>query len=251
MKAYYNENNPFCANWLRNLIKKNYLPDGDVDERSIEDVNPEDLNGYSQCHWFAGIGGWSLALKMAGWPEHVEVWTASPPCQPFSSAGKNKGYDDERNLTPKWLELVKQCQPANIFGEQVAGAFTNQKYNWIDDLQNALENENYATGKIVLPTCSVGGSHIRQRGWFFAHTEWNKQQQKKSCSGKIGRMGRVEQSFSWNESWQSALSFFRALDDGIPRCVEATDAARNAIVPQVAAEVINAFIETINENLQE
>lgn len=54
-RAYYNEFNPFAAQWLRNLIDAGAIAPGDVDERSIEDVRPTDLLGYTQCHFFAGI----------------------------------------------------------------------------------------------------------------------------------------------------------------------------------------------------
>jgi DNA (cytosine-5)-methyltransferase 1 len=54
--AYYNENDPYAAAWLRNLMAAGEIPAGDVDERSIKDVQPDDLNGYIQCHFFAGIG---------------------------------------------------------------------------------------------------------------------------------------------------------------------------------------------------
>ena len=63
MSAYYNEFDPFAAAWLRNLIAQGLIAPGDVDERSIKDVSPDDLRGYTQCHFFAGIGGWSYAAR--------------------------------------------------------------------------------------------------------------------------------------------------------------------------------------------
>lgn len=67
--AYYNENDPQAAQWLRELIKAGVIAPGDVDDRSILEVQPADLRGYAQCHFFAGIGGWSYALRLAGWPD--------------------------------------------------------------------------------------------------------------------------------------------------------------------------------------
>ena len=167
MTAYYNENDPGAAAWLRELITAGLIAPGDVDERSITDVRAGDLTGYTQCHFFAGIGGWSLALRLAGWPDDQPVWTGSPPCQPFSSAGKRGGYDDARHLAPAWLDLVSKCRPPVVYGEQVASAI-NGKHAWLDDLQDHMEAEGYATGAVVLPACSVGAPHIRQRLWFVA-----------------------------------------------------------------------------------
>ena len=166
MTAYYNEWDAQAAAWLRELIKQGHIADGVVDERDIKEVEPADLREFTQCHFFAGIGGWSVALRLAGWADDRPVWTGSPPCQPFSVAGRGKGIDDDRHIAPVWLDLVKECRPPILFGEQVAAA--TSKDGWLDSLQDALENEGYATGAAVLPACSVNAPHIRQRLWFTA-----------------------------------------------------------------------------------
>src|SRR6056297_48058 len=165
-KVYYNEWDSYAAEWLRNLIKEGNLPDGDVDERSITEVQPDDLKEYTQHHFFAGIGGWPLAVRLAGVSESERIVTGSPPCQPFSTAGQRKGYADERHLAPHWLRLVAAIRPTWVFGEQVAAAI--RKDDWLDDLLDALEGAGYATGATVLPACSVGAPHIRQRLWVTA-----------------------------------------------------------------------------------
>jgi DNA (cytosine-5)-methyltransferase 1 len=165
MTAYYNEIDPFAAQWLRNLIDAGHIAPGHVDTRSIEDVTPHELAGYTQCHFFAGTGGWSLALRLAGWPDDRPVWTGSCPCQPFSAAGKGAGFDDERHLWPTWFHLIEQCRPAVVFGEQVAAAVGHQ---WLDGVCADLEGQDYAVGAAVLPACAVGAPHRRDRLWFVA-----------------------------------------------------------------------------------
>lgn len=157
---YYNENDEQAAEWLRQLIGRGVIPAGDVDTRSICDVRPRDLRGYTQCHFFAGIGGWSEALRIAGWPAARPVWTGSCPCQPFSSAGKGLGAADERHLWPVFYELIRQCRPEFVFGEQVASAIGK---GWLDGVSADLEAAGYACGAAVLGAHSLGAPHIRQR----------------------------------------------------------------------------------------
>jgi DNA (cytosine-5)-methyltransferase 1 len=162
---FYNEHDPKAAAWLRELIKSNLIPTGIVDERSIEDIIPTELNQYTQCHFFAGIGGWSLALCLAGWPEDRPVWTGSCPCQPFSTAGKGGGFADERHLWPAFHHLISQCQPPVVFGEQVA---SKDGLAWLDLVRADLEASGYAVGASDLCAASVGAPHIRQRLWWVA-----------------------------------------------------------------------------------
>ena len=165
MTAYYNEIDPFAAAWLRELISDGLIADGDVDERSILDVRPNDLTGYDQCHFFAGIGGWSYALRLAGWPDDREVWTGSCPCQPLSSAGQQKGHADERHLWPAFHKLIAECQPATVFGEQVASKLGRE---WLSGVRADLEDLGYAVGAADIGAASVGAPHIRQRLWWVA-----------------------------------------------------------------------------------
>jgi len=164
---YYNEFDHKAAAWLRELIRAGLIPDGHVDTRSIVDVQPSDLTSYTQCHFFAGIGGWSLALQLAGWPADRPVWTGSCPCQPFSSAGKQLGAADERHLWPAFFSLIRQCRPESVFGEQVANAVG---HGWLDGISADLEGENYSCGAAVLGAHSVGAPHIRQRLYWVAIT---------------------------------------------------------------------------------
>lgn len=163
MTAYYNEFDPKAAAWLRELIKQGHIADGVVDERSIEDVTPSDLKDFTQCHFFAGIGVWSYALRRAGWADDRPVWTGSCPCQPFSAAGKGAGFADERHLWPAFHHLISQCRPDIVLGEQVA---SKDGLGWLDLVQSDLEATGYASGAVDLCAAGVGAPHIRQRLWW-------------------------------------------------------------------------------------
>jgi len=165
--AFYNEIDPYAAQWLRNLIAAGHIADGVVDERSIEDIKPKELHGFTQCHFFAGIGVWSLALRSAGWPDDRPVWTGSCPCQPFSAAGKGGGFDDERHLWPAFNHLIEQCEPSVVIGEQVA---SSDAAPWLDLVQTDLEALGYAFGAVPFPSASVGAPHIRDRLYWVAES---------------------------------------------------------------------------------
>jgi DNA (cytosine-5)-methyltransferase 1 len=165
---YYNEFNPEAAAMLRQMIADGVIAPGVVDDRSITEVSADELKGYNQCHFFAGIGGWSVALRLAGWPDDRPVWTGSAPCQPFAAPGKHAGKDDPRHLFPVWLDLITDCRPATIFGEQSKDAITK---GWLDDVYQGLEAQGYAVGAAVLPACSIGAPHLRERLWFVAHAQ--------------------------------------------------------------------------------
>jgi DNA (cytosine-5)-methyltransferase 1 len=308
MAAYYNEFDPFAASWLKELIKDGLIADGVVDDRSITEVSPSDLNEFTQCHFFAGIGGWSVALRLAGWPDNKPVWTGSPPCQPFSVAGKQTGKDDERHLWPVFFNLIKEQAPPTVFGEQVASAI---RHGWFDDLQEDLEKQNYASAMAVLPACSVGAPHKRERLWFVANSIYQGSQRglyrradeereainghprcdsttilladsehdgcdrqkfnqaESSCDEQ--NVGLSDRGYSSSERestggstfWDGATGTYCRDDkyrpiptepalfplaDGIPNRVGILRGAGNAIVPQVGAEVIKAFMFSEDES---
>ena len=162
---FYNEIDPYAAKWLRNLIAAGHIPAGVVDERSIEDITPDELRPYTHCHFFAGIAGWSHALALAGWPSDRPVWTGSCPCQPFSAAGKGAGFDDQRHLWPAWFHLIRECRPSVVFGEQVA---SKDAEPWVDLVHADLEGVGYAFGCVPFPAAGIGAPHIRQRLFFGA-----------------------------------------------------------------------------------
>lgn len=185
---YYNEHDPKAAAWLRELIAQGLIPAGIVDERSITEIEPHELSEYTQCHFFAGIGGWSLALELAGWPATRPVWTGSCPCQPFSSAGKQLAQADERHLWPAFFNLIRECRPERVFGEQVASAIGK---GWLDGVSADLESEDYACGATVLGAHSVGAPHLRQRLYWVADAKRVERRGDGGIMGGEERRGQV------------------------------------------------------------
>lgn len=164
MTAFYNEIDPFAAQWLRNLIAAGHIAPGVVDERSILDIEPYELAGFTQCHFFAGIGVWSYALRQAGWADDRPIWTGSCPCQPFSMAGKQEGFNDARHVWPEFDRLIEFCKPPIVIGEQVENAG-----DWLDLVSANLEAKDYAFGAVFLPAAGFGGAHIRSRNYWMAY----------------------------------------------------------------------------------
>lgn len=247
--AYYNEINPQAAECLRGLIKRGLIADGEVDERSILDVSAADISGFRQCHFFAGIGGWSLALRLAGWPDERPVWTGSPPCQPFSIARNNhpgkKGQEDERHLMPFFAGLIGQQRPAVIFGEQVANAIG---WGWLDEAFGLLEGSDYACGAAVMPGNAFGAIHERKRVFWVGHTSgegWPRSDEEGGPKPDGAKFPVYGDPLAGARNALATSDAILLPCDGLSLAVDRGNAHLwgNAIIPEVAAEFIQAFCE--------
>lgn len=182
---------------------------------------------------FEGIGGFSLAARWMGWktvawcewnpfgqrvlrhhfPEaeghgditktdfkryanQIDILTGGFPCQPYSSAGKRLGKEDDRHLWPEMLRVIREVQPTWVVGENVFGIVSWSGGLVFDEVQADLEAEGYEVQPYVLPAVSVNAPHRRDRVWFVAKNtnkngwrsdkwkeESNKLEQRNSCSG--------------------------------------------------------------------
>ena len=195
---YLNEFDPFAADWLGMLSTLGHIPISYIDSRTICDVTPQCVDGFTQCHFFAGIGGWPLAFQLAGLPESVNAWSGSCPCQPYSTAGKGKGQADPRHLWPVWFPLIRECKPEYVFGEQVSAAIG---HGWLDGVFAGMEGAGYTGGAVVLGAHSVRAPHIRQRVfWGFRRNDGLPDSQDDGASENI-RQGRRESDSVRGGSW--------------------------------------------------
>jgi DNA (cytosine-5)-methyltransferase 1 len=260
MTAYYNEHEPYAAAWLRNLIEAGQIAPGVVDERSIEDVLPSDLRGFTQCHFFAGIGVWSYALRRAGWPDDRPIWTGSCPCQPFSTAGERAGFADERHLWPAFYHLISECGPGVIVGEQVANKDADP---WVDLVHTDLEALGYAFGAVAFPSAGVGAPHIRDRTYWVGHAHdeglegyarhdsqarWEGPSGPAAAAGLFGDQSEVngfwrDAEWLWHTDacWRPVEPGTFPLVDGAPSRVGRLRAYGNAL----NAEAARVFIESL------
>ena len=243
---YYNEFNPHAAAWLRELIAEGLIPPGEVDERSITDVKPHELTGYIQQHFFCGIGGWPLAFRLAGWPDHRPARTGSCPCQPFSNCGLQKGEADERHLWPNFRDLITFGEPSVTFGEQVASKLGR---GWLATVRADLEGLGYEVGAADLCAASIGAPHIRQRLYWGANPPGINGKTHGSMGPGAERRapipaGRFPRIFN-DGTWASA----DGRGERLPSIVRSFNGLSgtlagfgNAIIPQVAATFIQAFL---------
>ena len=239
--AYYNEFKAGGAAWLRELIKAGHIPAGDVDERSITDVRADDLVGYTQCHFFAGIGGWPLALRMVGWPDDAPIWSGSCPCQPYSLAGERQGTQDPRDLWPAFFGLIRERRPGDVVGEQVEPAI---RWGWLDRLADDLEAEAYTVWPCVLPASAFGALHRRDRLCWAASADAHRVRPQ-------GIGAPTEEPWSWEQFEGLVQAELRmavpagaigGLSDGLPNRLVGLSGFGDAIVPQVAAAFIDAWL---------
>jgi len=275
MAAYYNENDRFAAAWLRELIKEGLIADGEVDERDIRDVQAEDVRGFTQCHWFAGIGGWSAALRLAGWSDSRECWTGSCPCQPFSQAASingRKGFADPRHLWPEWKRLISERRPPTVFGEQSAAAS-----DWLRLVRSDLVSMDYAVGCVPIEAASVGADHERDRFWFVADADFDSESvlaihaEMEATPLFVAnvdgpRLSRRREAGANRQDARDESTRHRSGDDlagnlrghwahqpvlggdvhGIPHRVGQVRGFGNAIVPQVAAAFVSAYMNLVD-----
>lgn len=259
MTAFYNDNKKECCLWLEELIRQNCLPSGKVQCCDVSSANPKDA---IQCHWFAGIGGWARALDTINWPSNMPVWTASLPCQPFSTAGKQKGFNDQRHLWPAFFEHVKDRTPPILFGEQTQSELGR---DWLSHILFELDSLGYRGVAADLCGACVGSPQKRQRLYWMAYApSWGKRENWETVQRALGRCDNLNSFWAGTDDIREATPRNNAgnggrvrpikpgiqpMAHGIPSAMVLNGGAGNAIIPQVAALFIRSSIDAIVESI--
>ena len=227
---------------------------------------------------FAGIGGLDLGLERSGmrcvgqveidpycravlakhWPDVPKMedvrefqghefgefdWLVGGfPCQDVSNAGLRAGISAPRSgLYGEIVRCLRVVRPLGAVLENVAALLVRGMGRVLGDLAEV----GYDAEWDCIPACAVGAPHCRDRVFIIADAQRDQQPRKEPRRWSLGRVGREQQPIPWDRPWEVALAEFRGVDDGIPRCVERTDAIRNAVVPQVAEVIGRAIMESL------
>jgi DNA (cytosine-5)-methyltransferase 1 len=196
---------------------------------------------------FSGIGGFDLAAEWMGWENkfhcewnefgkkvlshywpnaksyddikktdftvwrgRIDVLTGGFPCQPYSTAGKRKGKEDDRHLWPEMLRAIREIQPIWVVGENVRGIVSWSRGLVFDEVQSDLEAEGYEVVPIILPACAVNAPHRRDRVWFIAYSDSHGHESRRSGENrskeKKGEGEGHKRKRVWNDSWGNGES---------------------------------------------
>jgi DNA (cytosine-5)-methyltransferase 1 len=241
---------------------------------------------------FSGIGGFDLAAEWMGWENvfhcewnefgqqvlkhywpkaisyeditktdftihrgRINILTGGFPCQPYSSAGKRLGKEDDRHLWPEMLRAIREIQPCWVVGENVRGIINWNGGMVFDEVQADMENEGYEVLPFLLPACGVNAPHRRDRIWFVANSnsercEWGMHKEDREEAERFfGSRNAREAGGAWeNFPTQSPIhngdDGFSSKLDGITFSKwrnESIKAGGNAIVPQVVLQIFKAI----------
>jgi DNA (cytosine-5)-methyltransferase 1 len=164
---------------------------------------------------FSGIGGFDLAAEWMGWENvfhcewmeiprkvleyyfpgadshadicktdfkkyanQIDILTGGFPCQPFSTAGKRKGTDDERYLWGEMLRAIQEIKPTYVIAENVFGITNIDGGLVFEQVCLDLEAEGYEVQPFIIPAAAKGAPHRRDRVWFIAYSHSNGSKQR-------------------------------------------------------------------------
>ena len=148
----------------------------------------------------------------------VDLLTGGFPCQPFSVAGKRRGAADDRAIWPEMLRVIREAKPAWIIGENVAGIVTME----LDNILSDLEGIGYSAWPLVIPACAVDARHRRDRVWIVAHAIGLRESQSSgSFADERGRAGNQGEDVADAEGFRGNGNFTATIQGEQPRQMHA------------------------------
>ena len=200
----------------------------------------------------------------------IDLITGGYPCQPFSQAGKRRGSEDDRHLWPEMFRVIREARPDFVLAENVAGHVSMG----LDEVLSDLESEGYTTQPLIIPACAKDAKHRRDRVWIVANNAFMRMERartKQQATGARGKSEDVADSYrqclererekrdnersvglcsrktGWEvDTWLPESGVGRVAH-GIPRRVDRLKGLGNAIVPQVAYEIMKGIYDTNNQ----
>lgn len=191
----------------------------------------------------------------------ADLITGGFPCQPFSCVGKRTGKADDRYLWPEMLRVISESDATWVCGENVPELDGVA----LADVLSDLEGIGYEVQTLEIPACGVGAPHKRRRLWIMAHRTGDGPQDAKGQDREpLARsitpggldalrgcdllahangepMERPAIARQEPDPWEAEPAVGRVAD-GIPARVDRLRGLGNAIVPQVAAEILLAMM---------
>lgn len=248
---------------------------------------------------FSGIGGFDLAAKWMGWENKfyceidpfcrkilnyhfndlksyeniketdfrewrgkIDVLSGGFPCQPFSTAGKRKGTEDERYLWPEMLRAIREIKPKWVVGENVRGLLSWNEGMVLETVNTDLENEGYETEYFLLPACGVNAPHQRYRIFIIAHRTETRSNDVHDSRKNAIYTDKHNTSHLRETTWENfpTQSPLCGRDDGLSTELdgiavskwrtESVKAYGNSVVPQLIYKLFNTieYVENLENN---
>ncbi len=228
----------------------------------------EDIKQFSKQRVIADAGGkkshrvYQKSRKKSSEVGNAFILTGGFPCQPFSQAGRRKGTKDDRYLWPEMLRVIKEWHPQWIIAENVRGLATWNNGMVLETVCSDLERQGYEVQAFIIPAVGVGASHRRERIWFIAcnskHSRLERHAWTKHKEKRRQKPFGSSVTPSWSRHWLEVATKLCRMDDGLPAELDGLKLSKpahrnerlkslgNAIVPQVAMEIMRAIKATTN-----
>jgi DNA (cytosine-5)-methyltransferase 1 len=171
----------------------------------------------------------------------VDLLAGGFPCQPHSVAGRRRGAEDDRNLWPEYLRLIRETRPRYVIAENVLGIVST----YIDTVLSDLEGESYTCWAFNIPACAFDAPHRRERIFIVANADGTGRQEWEKQTAKT--VQRINTNYRETGTHWTTEPDVGRVAHGVPRRIHRLRGLGNAVVPQVAEWIAQRIMEHSNE----